>query len=202
MKHELQQKGFIHLTNQSETQLQEVLNSLGFTIMTTDIVVKAESKGLVTTALGIDFHTDHHNAKYIVWYCYKQTDNGGDSLLIDAENLYSKLSFNQQEELKSVELFEHKIYPEDKSSYPFVIIDDNNNKQFHCSLMNDTDKNNSSFIAFQNLVKETQPTKINLKEKDILIVDNHRIFHGRTAIDGSKDRFLKRYWLSETNNNL
>jgi len=202
MKHELKHNGFIHLKNQSETQLQEILNFIGVTIMVTDIVVKAESKGLVTTAKGIDFHTDHHKAKYIVWYCHKQTDDGGDSLLIDAEYIYSKLSINEQEDLKSVELFEHKIYSEDKSSFPFVEIDENNNKQFHCSLMDDKDKNKSAFIAFQDLVKETKPTKINLKKKDILIVDNHRIFHGRTAIEGSKDRFLKRYWLSAANNNL
>jgi hypothetical protein len=201
MKHELQRRGFVHLTNQSEEQLQEILNSIGLTIMITDIVVKAESKGLVTTALGIDFHTDHHNAKYIVWYCYKQTDEGGDSLLIDAESLYLKLSINEQEDLKSVQLFEHKIFPKDKSSYPFVEIDENNSKQFHCSLMDDFDKKNLAFIAFQNLVQKTEPTKINLKEKDVLVIDNHRIFHGRTAISGSKDRFLKRYWLSANNNN-
>lgn len=201
MKEQLKQNGFVHLKNQSETQLQKILNSIGLTIMTTDIVVKSASKGLVTTDLEIDFHTDHYNAKYIVWYCHKQTDEGGDSLLIDAENLYLQLSIEEQENLKKVQLFEHKIFPEDKTSYPFVVIDDKNNKKFHCSLMDDFDKNNPAFIAFQNLVKETKPTRINLKEKDVLIVNNHRIFHGRTAIKGNKDRFLKRYWLSSINNN-
>jgi len=201
MKEQLKQNGFVHLKNQSETQLQEILNSIGSTIMTTNIVVKTESKGLVTTDLEIDFHTDHYNAEYIVWYCHKQTNEGGDSLLLDAENLYLQLSIDEQEQLKKVELFEHKIFPDDKTSYPFVTIDDKNNRQFHCSLMDDFDKNNPAYIAFQNLVKETEPIRISLKEKDILIINNHKIFHGRTAIKGSKDRFLKRYWLSSTNIN-
>ena len=200
MRKELRQKGFVHLSNQTEKQLQEILSSLGELIMETDVVVKKESKGLVTTDLAVDFHTDYYNAKYILWYCHKQTDNGGDSLLIDAENLYSQLSFEEQENLKKVQLFEHKIFPDDHSSHPFVLIDGNNNKHFHCSLMDDLDKNNPSFIAFQILVKKTIPVRINLKEKDILIIDNHRMFHGRTAIVGSKDRFLKRYWLSKPNN--
>lgn len=195
MLSELKKNGFVHLTNQSENQLQEILSSLGEIIMTTDIVVKKESKGLVTTEFEIDFHTDHHSAKFIVWYCYKQTDMGGESLLIDAEKIYLTLPIDVQENLKSVELFEHKIYENDKSSYPFVEIDKDNNRQFHCSLVNDLDKENPAYIIFEELVKQTVPTKIRLKENDILIIDNHRIFHGRTAITGSKDRFLKRFWL-------
>ena len=195
MTNELKEKGFVHLTNQSEEQLQEILNSLGAVIMTTDVVIKKESKGLVTTALGIDFHTDHHSAKYVAWYCYKQTDLGGDSLLIDAEKLFLQLPIKQQEGLKTVELFEHKIFPDDKNSYPFVEVDENGNRHFHCSLVDDLDKENSAFISFQKLVSETQPITINLKQRDILVVDNHRMFHGRTPITGSKDRYLKRYWL-------
>jgi len=197
MTNELTEKGFVHLTNQSEEQLQEILNSLGAVIMITDVIIKKESKGLVTTALEIDFHTDHHNAKFIAWYCYKQTDLGGDSLLIDAAIIFLNLPIKDQESLKTVELFEHKIFPDDKSSYPFVEMDKSNNRQFHCSLISDLDKGNSAFINFQKLVAETQPIRINVKEKDILIIDNHRMFHGRTAIEGSKDRHLKRYWLTK-----
>lgn len=199
MTNELKKKGFVHLTNQSEEQLQAILNSLGKVIMITDVIIKKKSKGLVTTALGIDFHTDYHNAKYIAWYCYKQTDLGGDSLLIDAEKLFLTLAIEQQESLKKVQLFEHKIFSGDKGSYPFVEIDENNNRQFHCSLINDLDKENPAFIYFQKLISETQPIKINLKERDILIIDNHRMFHGRTPIEGSKDRHLKRYLLEKLN---
>ena len=197
MINELKEKGFVHLTNQSEDQLQEILNTLGAVIMTTDVIIKKESKGLVTTALGIDFHTDHHSAKFVAWYSYKQTDLGGDSLLIDAEKLFLQLPFEQQESLKTVELFEHKIFQNDKSSYPFVEVDENKNRQFHCSLVNDLDKINSAFVSFQKLVSESQPIKLNLKQRDILIIDNHRMFHGRTPIEGSKDRHLKRYWLKK-----
>lgn len=195
MKSELKKNGFLHLTNQTEKQLQEILSSLGEIIMTTDIVIKTESKGLVTTEFAIDFHTDHHSAKYIVWYCYKQTDLGGESLLIDAEKLYLTLPIDVQESLKFVELFEHKIYENDKSSYPFVQIDTDNNRQFHCSLINDLDKQNPSYLIFEELIKQTSPIKIRLQESEILIINNHRMFHGRTAISGSKDRFLKRFWL-------
>lgn len=198
MKNDLKQKGYIHLTNKSDTELEYILSELGEVIHTTDVVVKPESRGMVTTSLGLDFHTDHHKAKYILWYCHKQTDLGGDSIFIDADKIFSQLTEDEQNELKQIKLFEHKIFPGDTDSNPFVEIDEKGNRIFYYSfwLVKDEDKQNPAFLKFQNLIKETEPTKINLKEKDILIVDNHRIFHGRTAIVGSKDRFLKRYWLT------
>lgn len=195
MINELNKNGFVHLTNQTENQLQEIINSLGEIIMTTDVVVKKESKGLVTTSHGIEFHTDHHKAKFVAWYCFKQTDKGGDSLLLDAENIYVELPIDIQENLKSVYVFEHKIYEDDKDNYPFVEIGANNNLQFHCSLVNDKDKENPAFIYFKSLMNKAEPIKIRLQKSDILIIDNHRIFHGRTPILGSKDRYLKRFWI-------
>lgn len=204
MTEELKEKGFIHLTNKSEAELENILNELGEVIHTTDVVVKPESRGMVTTALGLDFHTDHHKAKYILWYCHKQTDLGGDSILIDADEIFNQLTNEEQNELRQIQLFEHKIFPGDTDSNPFVQLGTNGNRIFYYSfwLVKDEDKKNPAFLKFQNLIKDTKPNKINLKEKDILIVDNHRIFHGRTAIEGSKDRFLKRYWLATNQNNL
>jgi pyridoxine 5'-phosphate synthase PdxJ len=198
---ELFDNGFLHLTGQTEEQLNDLINSLGQVIFITDVIVKPESKGLVTSARGLDFHTDHHKAKYIVWYCYKQTDLGGDSILIDAEKIYQQLSEEYKQQLKTIELFEHKIFPDDKDSYPLVTTDENGKRKFYYSfwLVKDEDKQNPAMLEFQRLIKQAEPVKIRLKERDILVVDNHRIFHGRTPIEGSKDRFLKRFWLTANN---
>ena len=201
----LKENGWLHLTNKTDEQLNDILNTLGQVIMTTDVVVKPDGKGMVTSAKGLDFHTDHHNAKYILWYCLKQTDSGGDSILMDAEKIFQQLSADQQDQLKTIELFEHKVFPDDKESYPFVAIDNNGNRKFYYSfwLVKNEDKQNEALLTFQKLIRETEPVRLNLKDKDILIVDNHRVFHGRTPIDGSKDRFLKRFWLTanQINNN-
>lgn len=60
---ELLVNGFIHLPSQTETQLNDLLKLLGQVILTTDVVVKSESKGMVTSDRALDFHTDHHKAK-------------------------------------------------------------------------------------------------------------------------------------------
>jgi hypothetical protein len=52
---------------------------------------------MVTSVRGLDYHTDHHKAKYIIWYCYKQTDLGGDSILLDAQKIFDQLSEDYKE---------------------------------------------------------------------------------------------------------
>jgi len=192
----LNEKGWIYITDQSEQQLNEILHLLGKVIYTTDVVVKTESKGMITSANGLDFHTDHHKAKYVAWYCHNQTNKGGDSILVDAKKVYNLLPIEQQKELEKIDLFEHTIFPDDKASNPLVTIDDNGIKFYYSFwLVKDDDKNNIALCNFHELIKQTTPISINLKPSDILIVDNHRILHGRTPIEGTKDRHLKRYWL-------
>lgn len=199
LSNHLTEVGFLHLKSQTENQLNDVISLLGEVIFTTDVVVKSESKSLVTSERGLDYHTDHHKAKYVVWYCYKQTDKGGESILMDAKRIFQQLSNEHQEQLKLIELFEHKIFSDDKDSFPLVSISNTGEIKFYYSfwLVKNENKQNPALLAFQKLIRETPPTKICLKEGDILIVNNQSVFHGRTPIEGSKDRFLKRYWIAE-----
>lgn len=189
--------GFLHLKDKDEEELSKLVNSLGKVIFITDVVVNPNGRGLVTSERALDFHTDHHKAKYIIWYCYKQTDLGGDSIFIDAQKVYDRLSSEQQKELSKINLFEHKVFPDDKESHPLVLNREDGKSEFYYSfwLLNEDDKNSEALLEFQRIIRETEPIRLNLKENDILIVDNHRMVHGRTAIEGSKDRFLKRFWL-------
>src|SRR6218665_1521487 len=194
---ELNENGYMHLKQVNESQLDELLRSLGEIIFTTDVVVKSESRGMVTSSRGLDYHTDHHKAKYIVWYCYKQTDLGGESLLLDAERIYQQLSMADQIQLQNIALFEHKIFSDDKESYFLVSNNEIGKRKFYYSfwLVKNEDKKNLALLEFQKIIKHTEPVQLRLEESDVLIVDNHRIFHGRRPIEGSKDRFLKRFWL-------
>lgn len=200
-KDELLRFGFVHLKDQSEDLVQTYLSELGEIIFTTNVKVKPDSKPLVTSDKALDFHTDHHKAKYIAWHCYKQTDKGGESILMDAQRIYFQLPEAYKKALEEIHLFEHKIFPDDKESNPLANVSDGQIKFYYSFwLVSDTDKKNPALREFQRLIKTNEPIKLTLNPNDVLIVDNHRILHGRTAIEGSKDRFLKRYWIKENNN--
>jgi hypothetical protein len=197
LKTELADKGWLHLPGQTEFELSNLVNNLGDTIFTTDVVVKPESKSMVTSARGLNFHSDHPQAKYIVWYCYKQTDGGGSSILMDVEKVFEQLSDTDQATLHHIYLKEHKVFADDKDYYPLVE-SKGGKRRFYFSfwLLRESDRQNTALLNFQEGLNKTEHIELTLKENDILIVDNHRFLHGRTPITGSQDRHLRRYWIS------
>lgn len=196
----LDKVGWVHLTNQTETELANICEQLGEIIFTTEVIVKPDSKSMVTSARGLNLHTDHPQAKYIVWFCYKQTDSGGQSILLDAESIFRQLSSDEQEALHKIYLKEHKVFSDDKEFYPLVETT-NGKRKFYFSfwLTKESDRQNPALLRFRQLIEQSSVTTITLQPNDILIVDNHRILHGRTEIKGTQDRHLRRFWISKNN---
>lgn len=198
IKDALNKKGWVHLSNQDETKFHDIINVLGESIFTTEVLIKPQSKSMVTSSQGLNFHSDHPKANYIAWYCHEQTSEGGYSILIDAEKVYAKLSLEDQSALKKIKLKEHKVFEDDKDVYPFVQnIEGNLKFYFSFWLANENEKQNPAFLNFLKQIDNTEYVKLRLLENDVLIIDNDRFLHGRTAITGSKNRHLTRVWVSK-----
>lgn len=192
---QLSNQGYSYLPNQTEAQLDEMLNVLGQVIQETDVVADAQSSNLVTSNQALDFHTDNHLARYIVWHCQQPAPKGGMSLLCDAELVYAQLNEEEQNLLSKIHVFEHKVFPENRNSNPIVREIDGQRKFYYSFwLAREKYREMPVFKHWCNVIKATPAIKIHLKQHDVLVIDNHRMFHGRTMIEGN--RFLKRYWLS------
>ena len=199
LKGTLLSDGFAHFSSIEVRHLEESLKSIGEVIQITDVKVNEDSKALVTSARGLDFHTDHHRADIIVWYCFEQTNEGGESILTDTDLILSQFTTEEKETLETIELREHKIFEDDKDSYPLITKFGSKSRCYYSFWL--VDKNirepqKSALKKFQNAVREMEPHKIKLKPTDVLFVDNGRMLHGRTEIRGNKKRFLKRYWVA------
>ena len=194
-KIELDEFGFSHIPNQTEELLKQILNQLGNVINETDVIANSESKSLVTSDKFLDFHTDNHLAKYIVWHCKQPAKESGYSILCDAETVFIKLSEQEKEELSKIHVYEHKMYPENKNSNP-IVRKISGKRKFYYSfwLAREKYRKLDVFKKWRELIQNSNYTKLRLEKDDILIINNHRIFHGRTEIIG--ERFLKRYWLN------
>ena len=120
LKDELTEKGFCHIPDRNEMDLKEIISQLGNVINETDVITNSESKSLVTSDKYLDFHTDNHLAKYILWHCRKQAEKGGQSMLCDAEKVYAQLSEDEKLALSKIHVYEHKMYPENRNSNPIV----------------------------------------------------------------------------------
>jgi uncharacterized pyridoxamine 5'-phosphate oxidase family protein len=199
-KTKLDDLGYAYLTKISVSGLSDILSQLGVVINETDVIASTESKSLVTSCKFLDFHTDNHLAKYIVWHCYKPAEEGGYSMLCDGEKVYKMLTENEKQELSKIHVFEHKLFPENKNSNP-IVREIEGKRKFYYSywLAREKHRENPVFKKWGDLVQQSNHIIMKLNKSDVLIIDNHRIFHGRTAISG--ERYLKRYWLKEITKN-
>lgn len=196
IKTELEISGFKHLQDKTAKDVNLLCRSLGKILLEADVKINLTTKALVTSDNALDMHTDHSKAKYIVWHCLKQTSIGGYSLLLDAEKVLQELSKQEKQELEKIRLFEHKIFDDDLESYPMLSKLNGKNKIYYSFwFINPQNKNNKVFLKFKRIVDEMEKTKIKLNKNDVLIIDNDRMFHGRSEILGDKNRHLKRFWI-------
>jgi len=196
IKSELETHGFKYLKNKTTKEVNLLCHSLGKILLETDVKIDLKTKALVTSDKELDMHTDHSKAKYIIWHCLKQTSIGGHSLFLDTKKVLQKLSNKEKQELKKIQLFEHKIFTDDMESYPMLSNINGKNKMYYSFwFINSKNKDNQVFLKFKRIVDEMKKTEIRLNENDVLIIDNDRMFHGRTEILGNKNRHLKRFWI-------
>lgn len=199
----LNRDGFIHLKGQSKNDVQWLCSSLGKIICETDVVVDLSTSALVTSDSALDVHTDHNKAKYVVWYCLKQTTLGGVTLLVDTREILSKLESSEKRILENIMLYEHKVFDDDYESRPLLCYLNGKAKIYYSFwLVNEDDKKKEEFRKFKSIIDSNQKIEVRLEVGDVLIVDNQRILHGRSKIEGTKDRHLKRFWISKTKENL
>ena len=71
---------------------EEIVQDLGVIIQRTDVKADKTSKALVTSDKALDLHTDHHKADFIAWHCIEQSEIGGESIILDGLEIYTRCS--------------------------------------------------------------------------------------------------------------
>jgi len=165
----------------------------------TDVAVRP-GRALVTSDRALDLHTDHHRADWVAWLCVRPSSAGGESYLADAEAAFVSLPEATRADLARLALFEHSIFPGDASLHPFVE-ERAGRRRFYCSFWFDPAGIPdaacvSALDAFAVAARAHEVARLRLDEGDVLIVDNRRVLHARTAITGTRDRHLVRHWLA------
>lgn len=192
----LREKGYILIKGSNPEEAVKYAKQLGKIIWTTDVQIR-KSKGMLTSTRGLEFHTDHHHADYILWFCHQQTTEGGESVLVDAKEVFQSMYKKDQEVLRSIKLYEHKIFDHDPECYPLIDCNDDVYYSFweYDKDLHEEDK--SVLDKFSKLLHDHDHVNITLQPNDILIINNRRMCHGRTEIRGTKNRHLKRYWINK-----
>lgn len=200
MRVKLRERGWFHMRSATGNMLSLLAESLGSVVYETDVSVRKESRGLVTSDKALDFHTDHSLVDYVAWLCIRADDRGGDTILADARDAFALLNDDDKKTLESVMLKEHAVFENDPGAAPLVSKKHGELKFYYSFWL--ADKRMSSdcrraFDAFRRAVSSAPFHRFKLRRNDILIVDNSRILHGRMPIKDPSRR-LKRLWICST----
>jgi hypothetical protein len=197
MKNGLAVRGFVILGNLSEGDALGIVNGLGDVLLQTDVYPQANVRGDVSTDLPMDFHTDHPGARWIAWHCIRQSSEGGESLLIDSLPLISRLTKDERDSLRNTWVRTHVVFPTDTPTHPVLTPDKYIADRIYFTPWLISEESKQPLLRLGELIAKEEPVNIRLKPGDLLVIDNSRMLHGRTAIGGDRERLLRRYWISQ-----
>ena len=199
---ELSEEGFSHIKFPQSKYSKEILSTLGQVIQKTEIRENPKSTRLLSSNQGMSFHTDHNAANFTAWFCNSQSAKGGQSLLVDTKKILQNFSESSLSLLLEISVKTHQVFYADNLSVPLLSINDSEQTSVYYAqwLVNNPAciKHQKALEMFEQEIKSAEPIKILLSEGDLLIIDNHRMLHGREGFPSHSNRWLTRYWLQSS----
>jgi len=189
--------GWTLIKSNTHENVLPVFKNFGPVIQTAEVCPKIDSRAAVNTVNEMELHTDHPRARWISWECIRQSSEGGYSLLKDTYLALKNIPSNTLNELTKVLInTHHKVFNDDLETYPVLREDGDKSNWVYYTPWFDKNTGNKAIEEFLLEIEKCPLTKIRLKPGDILIIDNGRMLHGRTAIGGDQNRLLIRRWIA------
>ncbi|NRA53435.1 MAG: TauD/TfdA family dioxygenase [Gammaproteobacteria bacterium] len=180
-----------------------------------EVLNKAEPNNLAYTAVALALHTDLPNQEmppgYQFLHCVTNNAQGGESVLADGFAIAQDLrreepTFYQLLCSRKMPFRFHDQHCDIRFSHPLISEENGQIKHFifnaHLAVCVDSKDGQlvDYYRAYQNLMQRIRQNKYALKLKlqagEMMIFDNKRVLHGRTAFDPSTgERHLRGYYI-------
>jgi hypothetical protein len=197
--------GISVLSELSFDQFVEICASIGEVLSIADVEIIPKSRRHVNSSAAVPPHSDGPQADLIAWYCVRQDEENGTSLLFDTSPILRSLSAEVRSELASVQLpyYDHTSAPGRPTGYaPMLRGHDEGSWRVNYApwlVSGPLDAEQRDAIsAFQSAIDSSTPIKIRLDRGECLVVDNWRILHSRDSVMPDSVRLLKRAWIRTT----
>lgn len=195
---EVSVNGFAHINLGNYESTLGFASKLGPIILQTEVRIKQRSSTYLTGHENIPPHTDHPDAKFILWYCHDNESSDGDNLLIDGRKIIESMPLIDQSALSQLNLLcPDRLGLEPKKLHP-VWIPETRSVFYAPWLRLETPQ--SSLDAFEHslLDFERHRFRVALKSGEALLVDNHRMLHYRNKLETNSKRWLTRFWINSS----
>ncbi|HYD14883.1 MAG TPA: TauD/TfdA family dioxygenase [Hyphomicrobium sp.] len=173
---------------------------LGEILSIDDVSLIAGSRRHVSNPGSIPFHSDGPAADVVAWFCIRQDEEAGESLLADAVPILRGLAPAHRAHLRSVNIpyFDH-AHPGKPAGY-CALLRGNHEAEWCLNyaswlLPEMGEDQRAAVAALDDALSAVVATSLRLAPGQSLFIDNWRILHARGALRPDSRRHLKRIWL-------
>ncbi|MDK3025454.1 TauD/TfdA family dioxygenase [Cupriavidus taiwanensis] len=192
--HTVQKDGFASFPIGTVTATAALAGELGEIINETQVRI-ASGRTYLTRPDAVPPHTDHPDAKLILWFCNRSDRLGsGANRLIDARAAIEALPHGAQRELSQYRLACPERDGLEPKGYHAMFELDSRNVFYAPWLCEDMPC--AALKMFEKMIEGRKYQRtIRLQVGEALLVDNRRMLHCRDAIDPDSPRWLTRFWI-------
>jgi Taurine catabolism dioxygenase TauD, TfdA family len=198
-------QGYLWL--QGERTSEEALylaGKLGTVLQIFNVRVRKNSSSIIESHHKMQFHIDAPAARYVIWHCREQGEIGEDILLLDLRDIHTSFTKNELELMKCARIYLPSGYiPKSEiflhyERHPLLVEENGEFLVNFAEWINVCWPDQIIEQKFKSYVekKKHEIVNLHLKRGDILILDNRRYMHSRTALNKETKRCHVRYLIS------
>lgn len=204
---DLREHGLAQVAGIDRQQYEMLAEQLGHIAERERIALRPGAHAYVAKPGRVPFHTDHPDIDILGWWCEEQDRSDGASLLLDARPVIEDLPPQTRETLRSVSLQCPPLAGGPPTEHRPVLWSEAGREAVFCSPwlrsawpLPDHERSLEEFRTRLSASAKTAVTSIRLEPGMALLVDNHRVLHGRGPIEPDSRRVLHRLWIQTSNN--
>ena len=192
----LQESGHCTVVVGTPDDAQALAENLGDIVLQTEVRLDPRRETYLCNPGSIPPHTDHPVAKYILWYCHEQDALEGSNEIVDARRVIQDLDPALQEELAGVRVPCPPLLGREPTA-THALWEPRSESVFYAPWLVASMPRNEALNEFERSLQvcERHRASLRLRPGQELILDNHRMLHGRSELPRGSARWLTRFWL-------
>jgi alpha-ketoglutarate-dependent taurine dioxygenase len=199
----LDERGWAHLAEASRAEFDELARRLGRIFYRSDIRLEEGATQFAFRPEAFPMHMDSPRARYVAWYVMDSDDSACPLVVSDSRPALRALAPQDLELLAGVTTTFEDVENAALSPVPLVSIDGDGTpvvSYFPTNLRRVQPRSEAEGRCIRDLERSLlmlPRTRIELRDRDIVVLDNHRMLHGRGAMPRGSRRHLLRYWIHD-----
>jgi hypothetical protein len=187
-------RGFCHIPGpHDEAAFRAIAGSLGPIVHETSVRVNPARRSYLAGEAAVPFHTDHPDVRYIAWLCVAQDPADGTSRFVDGLEAARGLPGLSRVRVQCPPLEGLQV------DHERPLLTSNPDQVFFAPWLRTQGDPAAlaDLLEFRLRLDSAATHEVQLVPRDVVVIDNRRMLHGRRPLSMGSPRHLHRLWIGQ-----